>query len=143
MEYKLGQLIVKGGLTYAYNPVTLMDYMTPNYAYGTKLTQPTLVPNVEQKIYKFKLKLKCRVEQNQRIAVIGSIPELGNWQELVCFMKLTEGNIWVLEQPHIQTMEPHFTYKYVLLEDDRVLRKEAGIDRIADLELLPDLTAQT
>jgi len=56
-------------------------------------------------------------------------------------MKLTEGNIWVLEQPHIQTMEPHFTYKYVLLEDDRVLKREAGIDRIADLELLPDLTS--
>jgi len=73
---------------------------------------------------------------------VGSIPELGNWQDLRCFMKWTEGHIWVLDSP-IQTLEPHFTYKYVIFEDDKIVKFEDGIDRIADLELLPDLSKPT
>jgi len=57
-------------------------------------------------------------------------------------MRWTEGHVWVLDEA-IQTQQPHFTYKYVLMEDDEILKWESGIDRIADLELLPDLTKKT
>jgi hypothetical protein len=57
-------------------------------------------------------------------------------------MKWTEGHVWILETP-LQTLEPHFTYKYVIFEDDKIVKFEDGIDRIADLEILPDLSKGT
>ena len=50
------------GLTYNYNTVSLQDYMTENYAYGKTLTQNTLVPNTDGKVYKVKLKLKFQTK---------------------------------------------------------------------------------
>ena len=57
MEYKFGTLKTKGKLLHKYNPVTIKDYISPNYAHGKSLTQPTLVPNSTGKIYQLKLKL--------------------------------------------------------------------------------------
>ena len=139
---KQSTLKVRGQLTNAYNPVSLNEYITYKYPHGKTLTQPTLVPNLEGKIYHLKLKLQCEVDFNQRICVVGSIPQLGNWQDVLCHMRWTEGHVWVLDEA-IQTQQPHFTYKYVLMEDDEILKWESGIDRIADLELLPDLTKKT
>jgi hypothetical protein len=79
MGQKNQTLAVKGQLTNAYNTVAMRDYISPNYAHGNILTQPTLVPNTSGKTYQLKLKLLCEVGYNQRICVIGSLPELGNW----------------------------------------------------------------
>jgi hypothetical protein len=57
-------------------------------------------------------------------------------------MHWTEGHIWVLDSP-IQTLKPHFSYKYVLMEEEAIIKWENGIDRIADLELLPELSEKT
>ena len=38
------------------------------------------------------------------------------------------------------TYNPYFTYKYVLYEDGQKVMWESGADRIADLELLPEIT---
>lgn len=125
-------------MTNQYDPVQLNDYMGLKYSHFTHITQKTLVPNDDEKLYSCRLKLHCEVEYGQYVCVIGSIPELGNWQQYICPMMWTEGHIWVLQQP-IVTTKPHFLYKYALMEDDNVVKVESGIARIADLELLPNL----
>jgi hypothetical protein len=57
-------------------------------------------------------------------------------------MRWTEGDIWVLDEP-IQTMKPHFTYKYVIMQDDYCIKMEDGLARIADCEALPELKSST
>ena len=76
--------------------------------------------------------------------MIGSIPELGNWQSYVVFLKQENENTWVTDKP-IVTMATHFTYKYALIdtEHDNIAHQEEGLRRIADLVLLPELTNQT
>lgn len=50
----IGDDTQKTGLTYAYNEVSLDDYDTPAYAFGTKITEKSLVP---PGTYKFQAKL--------------------------------------------------------------------------------------
>ena len=72
--------------------------------------------------------------------MVGSIPELGSWKELKAHMTWTEGHVWVIDKP-IVTNQPFFCYKYVLMDNDQkeMVKWEAGIDRIADLRLLPEV----
>ena len=53
-------------------------------------------------------------------------------------MHWTDGHVWVLDKP-ILTNKNYFQYKYVLLDHGKIVKWESGIDRIADLDLLPDL----
>lgn len=55
-------------------------------------------------------------------------------------MRWTDGHVWVLEEPLIVSV-PYFSYKYMLLDDDKqtMVKWEAGVDRIAELRLLPDI----
>mgnify|MGYP000689231881 CR=1 FL=1 len=130
-------------LTNKYDPVDLRDYMTPNYAGIKKVSIPTLIPNKEQTLYRLRLRLTVKTQQGQRIAVIGSIPELGNWQSYVFFLKQLDDHTWSTEQP-IVTYVPHFTYKYALIYDqNNEAQVEQGLQRIADLVILPELTTQT
>mmetsp|Transcript_5298 Transcript_5298/g.8930 ORF Transcript_5298/g.8930 Transcript_5298/m.8930 type:complete len:117 (+) Transcript_5298:471-821(+) len=57
-------------------------------------------------------------------------------------MKWTEGHIWVSERPLI-TNNYYFQYKYVLLDEEKtnLIAWERGVDRIADLEILPKATS--
>ena len=68
----------------------------------------------------------------ENICVVGSIPELGNWKQVKCQLRWTEGHIWETEQP-IYTSQPYFTYKYVLMQGEELVKWEDGLDRIADL----------
>lgn len=79
---------------------------------------------------------KC--EGNQSIALLGSLPELGNWKQATCKLKWQPGDFWVTEKP-IETTKYYFTYKYVLWDknSDKLISWERGIDRIADLEVIP------
>ena len=54
-------------------------------------------------------------------------------------MKWTEGDVWVSKQPLI-TNNFFFTYKYSWFEKEghQLVGWERGIDRIADLEIMPD-----
>lgn len=92
------------------------------------------------KTYQVHLDIFFETVPGQSIVVLGSIPELGMWKERKCHMKWTDGHIWVLEEPLIVSV-PHFTYKYMLLDDDKqtMVKWEAGVDRIAELGLLPDI----
>ena len=57
----------------------------------------------------------------------------------------TKGHIWVLDVPITQKV-CEFKYKYVLLDKSKkggqMAKWEQGIDRIAELSLLPELTIQ-
>lgn len=52
-------------------------------------------------------------------------------------MKWTEGHIWVVENLLIYT-NSFFTYKYVVMKQDKAVKWEQGPNRIADLNILPD-----
>ena len=60
------------------------------------------------------------------------------WKEFKCHMKWTDGHIWVTDKPLV-TNHAYFQYKYALLDKEKsnLIAWERGIDRIADLDILP------
>jgi hypothetical protein len=72
---------------------------------------------------------------------VGSIPKLGLWNELKAHMTWIEGHIWVIDEP-IVTNEPFFCYKYVLMQKEKteMVKWESGVDRIAELRLLEEVS---
>lgn len=73
------------------------------------------------------------------MCVLGSIQELGKWKEYKHAMKWTEGDVWVSKEPLI-TNSFFFSYKYSWFEKEgyQLVGWERGVDRIADLEIMPD-----
>ena len=53
-------------------------------------------------------------------------------------MKWTDGHLWVTE--NLVTDRPYFLYKYVICRGGEAVTWEKGANRIADVEVLPDLT---
>jgi hypothetical protein len=53
-------------------------------------------------------------------------------------LKWTEGNIWKLAAP-LHVSKRYFKYKYVILQQGSIVKWEAGIDRLADLAVLPEV----
>ena len=76
------------------------------------------------------------------MCVVGSIDELGNWLNYKCKMKWTPGHVWQMEMPLIlrDDTRPFFNYKYVLMEHEKMIRWESGVDRIADLRILQPIS---
>lgn len=75
----------------------------------------------------------------ESLAVVGNLEELGLWVEYKCHLEWTEGHIWRSVEPII-VHESYFEYKYVLLEQGKVIAWEEGVNRIADLDALPEVT---
>lgn len=75
----------------------------------------------------------------ESISVVGNLPELGLWVEYKCHLQWTEGHIWKSVEPIIVN-KPYFQYKYVLLQEGEVSGWEEGVDRIADLDALPQVS---
>ena len=72
------------------------------------------------------------------MAVVGDTPELGKWRDYTkCMLQWTVGHYWETAEP-IKTSSPIFCYKYVIIEDGKVKRWERGVNRIADLTILPE-----
>ena len=70
------------------------------------------------------------------MAILGNCPELGNWKQVKCHMRWTEGDWWVTEKPFV-TSRFYLTYKYAVVKDrTQVVSWERGINRIADFEIL-------
>jgi len=84
------------------------------------------------------LNLKIFYETNfgEDLYVLGHIEEMGSWKKYKCGLLWTEGHIWVTEKPII-TNEPYFAYKYILLEQGSLKVWETGVNRMADLTILP------
>ena len=77
----------EGGLTYSYNAVSPDDFDSPNYPYGTRLTEVPLIPF--DSTYKVTFKLTIELQEGQEVFILGSLPELGNWQSYMCPMVQT------------------------------------------------------
>lgn len=75
----------------------------------------------------------------ESIAVVGNLEELGLWIEYKCHLEWTEGHVWKSVEPII-VRESYFEYKYVLLQENQVIAWEEGVNRIADLDALPEVT---
>ena len=74
---------------------------------------------------------------------MGSIEELGKWDEFKCEMTWTEGHYWITDDLRIKSAS-HFQYKYAVKRDgDWDATWEMGIDRIADLAILPAMNEST
>lgn len=98
-------------------------------------------PNAQ--LYHVNFKVYYQTIPGESLCVLGSIPELGSWKELKCHLKWTEGHIWQMTQPFV-TSSPSFAYKYVLMDNEmtEMVKWESGIDRIAELPLLSELTEE-
>lgn len=71
--------------------------------------------------------------------VLGSIPELGKWKQPIHLMDWTAGDLWVSKQP-VTLRTFNFNYKYAIFKNNYKdhIGWERGVDRIADLEVIPD-----
>ena len=97
----------------------------------------TRSPDSDQ-LYTVNMQVKYKTQNGQKLAISGNIPELGMWKKFNFQMKAVDGT-WITESPII-TKKRYFQYKYVLLNADGSLCTwERGVDRIADLDILPDL----
>lgn len=73
---------------------------------------------------------------------MGSIPELGNWEDFKCGMTKTKNDYWITEDLRINSAS-YFQYKYVMVNNiiispqDSEVVWEQGLIRIADLGILP------
>lgn len=75
----------------------------------------------------------------ESLFVLGSISELGTWKQPVYPMTLTTDNLWVSKMPLV-TRDNYFTYKYAVFKNNGadLIGWETGVDRIADLVIMPD-----
>ena len=80
--------------------------------------------------------MKYETTVGETLAVVGNLKELGEWKKYNCYLTWTEGHWWRSGKPII-VRESYFEYKYVLLENDEVVGWEEGVNRIADLDALP------
>lgn len=83
------------------------------------------------------LKIFYKTDFGESLQVVGSAEELGSWKTYKCPMKWTEGHIWVAENIEITSCS-FFTYKYVIMFQNKAIKWEKGPKRIADMAILPD-----
>ena len=105
---------------------------------GIASTTTVTKQKVGQGLYALHFSIYYETIVGESIAVVGNLGELGKWQEYKCHLIWTEGHIWRSTQP-IVVRESYFEYKYVLLENDEVVAWEEGVNRIADLDALPEV----
>jgi hypothetical protein len=97
-------------------------------------------PNARRKSsrkYQLTFRIPYKTEFGESLQVVGSIDELGAWKSYKVPMKWMEGHVWVAENLLIQSSS-FFTYKYVVMKDDKAVKWEQGPNRVADLAILPD-----
>jgi hypothetical protein len=86
-----------------------------------------LDPNFKdtQSAYVLTLRIKYQTDPGESLCVVGDNQELGQWKSFNATMKWTEGHIWMLDNIMIQT-KPFFSYKYVLMKDNKPHIWEGG-----------------
>lgn len=87
--------------------------------------------------YDVEFKVRYSTNPGQELYVMGSINELGNWRDFACKMTEIEDDLWITDNLRISSAT-YFQYKYVVRRcgtHDAIWEK--GMDRIADLAILP------
>ena len=77
------------------------------------------------------------LQDHQKLAFVGEIPELGEWKQAKAFLKKDHTGFYVLTQP-IVTKKHFFKGKFAVYDPHAGLKIqfERGIDRIFDLRLI-------
>ena len=87
---------------------------------------------IDNNMTKIMFTVNKRISKGENVCLVGSLPELGNWQDFKALMTWTKGDKWQY------TLEIEkgtaFEYKYAVLRDHRVLYWEHGENRIIDLK---------
>ena len=74
------------------------------------------------------------VKSGQSLGVVGSIPELGEWQKSLMPLIYTSKNIWETVDPMVISLD-NFSYKYVIIENDQIKKWEGQTEnRMVDFE---------
>lgn len=89
--------------------------------------------------YSVTFKVQMKVNFGETLCVLGSLPELGKWKEYKHHLQWTEGDVWESITP-LMTHSYYYQYKYAVLEENgtKLINWEKGIDRLADMEIMPD-----
>ena len=79
------------------------------------------------------------MKSGESLCVLGSLPSLGQWKQPLYKLEWNEGDIWKSKNPLITTSF-FFTYKYAIFRNNysELIGWERGVDRISDLEIMPD-----
>ena len=95
--------------------------------------------NTSNKQYCVNFRIFYKTIVGEDLGVIGDTDELGNWDSKKCLkLKWTEGHYWVSVVP-LYTNRPYFKYKYCQYSDGHI---EDGMDRLADVEVLPEINSR-
>lgn len=105
--------------------------------YFNQLHSPGKEVKNKDATYNLQLRVFYQTDFGESLQVVGSIEELGSWKNYKCPMKWTEGHYWTTENLII-TSATFFTYKYVIMKNNKATKWEKGPNRIADLKILPD-----
>jgi len=99
------------------------------------------VSNSNNQTYLVYFKIQKKISQGHTMAVLGCTENLGSWKTPMYFLKWTQGDVWVSEQPVLMRDRFYFQYKYAAIQDKReIVGWERGVDRIADLIIKPECT---
>ena len=102
----------------------------------------------KSKQYEVSFRVKHKAEPGTQLVVLGSINELDNWKEQGPFSQPLKcsydgpDQVWESVKPMV-TRQYHFYYKYAIVKTDgykgtHVIAWERGVDRVADLEIMPE-----
>ena len=98
---------------------TPQNYGNMNY---TNLNQSRI------KINKIKFEMKYQTQMGQEVGVIGSLDELGKWnQNKVLRLNWTNGNVWNKEISYVNGSD--FEFKFIFINNGRVVKWEDGNNR--------------
>lgn len=80
------------------------------------------------KINKIKFEMKYQTQMGQEVGVIGSLDELGKWnQNKVLRLNWTNGNVWNKEISYVNGSD--FEFKFIFINNGRVVKWEDGNNR--------------
>ena len=92
------------------------------------------------------LSCDCPTKFGEFLIVVGSIEEMGCWHDFSKIkMQWTESKQWVTMEPIriFKNTTKQFEYKYVIVNyRGDLIRWESGMNRIADLEILPHIEVE-
>ena len=94
----------------------------------------------EFKINKIIFQMKYNTQPGEDLGVIGSIPELGTWdQNRALRMNWNDGNIWKANINYDFNREKEFEFKFIFIENGRVKKWEDGNNRKLEFSQLKGL----
>jgi hypothetical protein len=90
--------------------------------------------------YRVKFRVRHKANPGEQVVCLGSIGELDNWMKKGQFshvLKWSAGDIWESTE-QLVTKHYFFHYKYAVIKGEYVVAWERGVDRVVDLEILPE-----